>query len=225
MTDTTISRLRAANPIPDTPVTGNDELFAQITASPGDARLRGDHGRPSRGRRPRRRFVAIAVALGAVVLAVAPFAITKLTNDSSAPVKAPVTRHEYRSAQHQLTLPPGYHWPNIKFPSNTVTGVGAGGGHAVLVDQTDWECYWVKAIRDGDVAAQQRAHAVLTHLLAHNMFIAPPNASENWTPPNAPKYPYAVFADDGGYQFVLGAYKQAAAGHPQRLIESCKANR
>jgi hypothetical protein len=225
MTDTTISRLQSANPIPETPVIDNEELFARITATPGDPRLRNDRGEQPRGRRPRRRFVAVAVALGAIVLVVAPFAITKLTSDSPGPVKAPVTRHEYHSAQRDLTLPPGYHWPHIKFPSNTVTGVGAGGGHAVLVAQNDWECYWVKAIRTGDGEAQQRAYAMLEHLLHHNMFVAPVNASENWTPPNAPTYPYAVLADDGGYQSIARAYAQAAAGHPQQLIQSCRANR
>jgi hypothetical protein len=225
MTDTTISRLRSANPIPEAPVIDHDELFAQITASPGDPRLAsGQRPRP-RGRRPRRRFVVVAVALGAVVLAVAPFAITKLSSDPSGPVQAPVTRHEYHNAQHQLTLPPGSHWPKINFPSNTVTGIGAGGGRAVMVAQNDWECYWVKAIRNGDVPAQHQAYVMVEHLLHHNMFVAPPGASENWTPTGTPKYPYAVFADDGGYQSIARAYAQAAEGHPQQLIQNCRANR
>jgi hypothetical protein len=164
------------------------------------------------------------VAFGAIVLGATPFAITKLS-DTSGPVKPPVTRHEYRVAQHQLALPPGYHWPKMHFPANTVTGVGAGGGHAVMIAQNDWECYWVKAIRTGDVAAQQRAHTRLNDLMKHNIFVAPPNASENWTVPNPPKYPYVVFADDGGYRFVKRAYAQAAAGHPRNLIKSCEANR
>jgi hypothetical protein len=113
----------------------------------------------------------------------------------------------------------------MHFPANTVTGVGAGGGHAVMIAQNDWECYWVKAIRTGDVAAQQRAHTRLNDLMKHNIFVAPPNASENWTVPNPPKYPYVVFADDGGYRFVKRAYAQAAAGHPRNLIKSCEANR
>jgi len=66
---------------------------------------------------------------------------------------------------------------------------------------------------------------MLEHLLHHNMFVAPSNASENWTPPNAPSYPYAVLADDGGYQFIRGVYAQAAAGHPQQLIQNCRVNR
>jgi hypothetical protein len=113
----------------------------------------------------------------------------------------------------------------MTFPPNTVTGVGAGGGHAVMVAQNDWECYWVKGIRTGNVAVQHRAYAVLHSLLTHNMFTAPPGASENWTLPNPPKYPYVVFADDGGYQFIARTYAQALAGHPKHLIESCEANR
>jgi hypothetical protein len=33
-----------------------------------------------------------------------------------------------------------------------------------------------------------------------------------------------VFADDGGLQFLRKAYAQAAAGDPQLLIDTCRAN-
>lgn len=227
MTDTTLTRLRSANPVPEVPevseaskipATADRELFARITATPGDVRLR------PRRRVQRRRVVTIAVAFGALLAATAPFAITKLTSQSG-PIKGPAVRREYQQAQHQLTLPPGYRWPNFHWPSHTVTGVGMGSGEAVLIDQTDWECYWVTAIRHGDAAAQQQAHGVLWRLLHHNMFTAPPNASENWTLPNPPTYPYVVMADDGGWKSLERTYEQAAAGHPQQLIESCRANR
>jgi hypothetical protein len=108
---------------------------------------------------------------------------------------------------------------------NSVTSVGAGGGHAVLAAQNAWECYWVDAIRSGDTKAQSRAHAELESLLANNVVVAPNGSSENWTPPNPPRAPYAVFADDGGFQWVQQTYALAAAGHPQRLIDSCRANK
>ena len=65
---------------------------------------------------------------------------------------------------------------------------------------------------------------LVRRLAAHNVVVAPKNASENWTPPNPPKTPYAVFADDGGYQWLQKAYADAAAGHPQNLTDSCRAN-
>ena len=33
-----------------------------------------------------------------------------------------------------------------------------------------------------------------------------------------------AFADDGGYQYKEKIWAQAAAGNPQNLIQSCKAN-
>ena len=90
--------------------------------------------------------------------------------------------------------------------------------------QNAWECYWVQAIHRHDSAAQTRAHAELNTLLDQNVIVAPADASENWTPPNPPSVAYAVFADDGGFQWLREAYAQVAAGHPQRLIDSCRAN-
>ena len=50
------------------------------------------------------------------------------------------------------------------------------------------------------------------------------SAKHDSTHPNAASFPVAVFADDGGYQFKMRMYADAAAGHPQELIQSCRAN-
>jgi hypothetical protein len=215
-TDPILLRLRRANPSSVTEVAGAPELFAQIVGSAPDARL-ARHARPLR--RP-----ALVIALAVLVLAALASTALALSNWLGDAVKPPVTQQEYRAAQHQLTLPPGYRWPVLKIESNSVTGRGAGGGHAVAIAQSDWECYWVAAIRSGDAPAQERAHRELTTLLSHNVLVAPPDASENWTPPNPPDYPFAVYAHDGGYAWKRATYVLAASGHPKRLEESCTAN-
>lgn len=211
-------RLRQANPVPLVPAVDGSALFDRIVALPREAS-------PVRRSRPVRRRVATVAIICAVAAIVASTAYAISSWVGSGPVKPAVTRHEYKVAQHQLTLPPGATWPSLHIPPDTVTGRGAGGGHAVLAAQSAWECYWVNAIHLGDTAAQTRAHAELNALLAHNVIVAPNGASENWTPPNPPRTPYAVLADDGGYQWIQQAYALAAAGHPQRLIDSCTANR
>jgi hypothetical protein len=218
MTDSSLTRLRESNPFPRAAVPVDDvELFARITALPLDTRLR---------RRPsprRRRVVVLAIALALVaVLASTGFAISNWV--FGGPVKPEVTKREYRQAQHQLTLPPGYSWRDLYVPPDSVTSRGAGGGHAVLFAQNAWECYWVEAIAGGDSAAQQRAQTELSSLLDHNVIVAPVGAPEDWTPPNPPNAPYAVFAHDGGLAWIKQTYALAAAGHPQRLIDSCRAN-
>jgi hypothetical protein len=214
-------RLRNANPVPLVPAVDGGDLFARITTSAPDSRL-ALRARPFIVRRP---VVAIAVVFaGGAGLASTAVGLSSGWFES-APVKPPVTRHEYRVAQHQLTLPPGYSWPSYHIDPKSVTGLGAGGGHAVGVAQDAWSCYWVDAIRSGDTVAQQRAHAELVALLRDNVIVAPNGAPENWTPPNPPKGPYAVFADDGGYQWLQKAYADAAAGHPQNLIDYCRANK
>ena len=212
--DPTLLRLRAANPFADLRA-DDDALFARITGSSFDGSV------------PRRRryrpILVFALALVAVaLLASTAFAISQwVVGDAVTP---DVTRTEYRHAQHQLTLPPGASWPGFHIDPNSVTGRGAGGGHAVAAAQNAWECYWVQAIHRHDDAAQSRAHAELNTLLDQNVIVAPAAASENWTPPNPPSVPYAVFADDGGVQWLRETYAQAAAGHPQRLIDTCRAN-
>ena len=218
-TGSTLSRLRAANPVPHAPETSSPELFARIVAQPADSHL--DEQAERRGRR---RVVTLAVALLVmVVLASTAFAISQWVGGDV--VRPPVTKQEYLDAQQRLRLPPGVRWPSFDLgPPNTVTNRGAGGGRAVLVAQNAWECYWVRAIDNGDVAAQRRAHAELNELLAKHMFVAPKGASENWSPPNPPKVPYAVFASDGGLDWIRKSYADAAAGRTQNLRDSCRAN-
>jgi hypothetical protein len=55
------------------------------------------------------------------------------------------------------------------------------------------------------------------------MIEAPAGAPEDWTLPNPPSVPYAIFAHDGGLDLIRGWYA-AAAGHPRNLIQSCRAN-
>ena len=165
--------------------------------------------------------VALVLVLGLLaVLASTAFAVSPwMIGDA---VKPRVTRHEYLRAQHQLTLPPGVTWPQFNIERNSIASRGARGGRAVGISQNAWECYWVRAIDRGDIAGQRRAHGELEALLKNNVIVAPKNASENWTPPNPPKVPYAVFADDGGYQWVQAMYKKAAAGDASDLRSSCR---
>ena len=216
-----LTRLQAANPEPLVVQTDSLDLFSEITAQPGDPRLA---GAPTRKPLIRRRGLALAVAFAlAALLASTAFAISRLVGSDV--VGPDVTRAEYLAARSQLTLPPGATWPRYQLgPRNSVTSRGAGGGIAVLNAQNAWECYWVRAIRTGDTAAQARAHAALENLLANNILEAPAGASENWTPPIKPKAPYAVFAHDGGLDRIRASYAAAAAGHPQRLVQSCHAN-
>jgi hypothetical protein len=214
--DQALLRLRRANPAPvDVDIEAPD-LYAQIVRTPPDTRLAG----PQRSlRRP-----TLVVALVIVVLAALASTAFALSNWFGDAVKPPVTEREYRAAQHELALPPGYRWPALPIEANTVTSRGAGGGHAVLVAQNDWECYWVDAIRRGDVASQSRAQRVLDTLLLRNVIVAPPGAPENWTPPDPPDRPFVVFAHDGGYDWKRATYALAAAGKTERLRQSCTAN-
>jgi hypothetical protein len=215
-TDSGLLRLRAANPFAAATAVDEDELFRRIVATSVEPAAR-----------PRRRVPrpVLALAAGFVVaalLASAAFGISSwLFGDV---VKAPVTASEYRRAQPLLTLPPGYTWPSLTFDQNAVMNRGAGGSFAVSIDQSAWECYWAHAVRDGDAAAARRARAALADLLAHRVVIAPGGASENWAPPASTPWPYAVYADDGGYQYKERLYAQAAAGNAAPLAASCRAN-
>jgi hypothetical protein len=220
-TDSTILRLRKANPVPQPASVDEADLFDRITALEPDSRLERPETRTTRHRR-RRGLVLVLAAFAVAVLASTAFAISNwLMGDV---VEPPVTRAEYVQAQKQLTLPPGYSWPKLYVDPNSVTGVGAGGGHAVLIAQHAWECYWVDAIRNGDTAAQERAHRQLDTLLANNILEAPAGASENYILPNPPNVPYLVYAHDGGLAWIREGYAMAAAGNPQRIIDSCRAN-
>jgi hypothetical protein len=207
-----LGRLRRANPFPVPAIAGDADLFARIVALPQE--------RPPRT--GRHRVVTVAIAFAAVaLLASTAYAISSILGDAIGPKEV---QSEYHAAQTQLQLPPGVTWPKLHLASG-VTGKGAGGGHAVVIAQNAWECYWVHAIRTGDTAAGAHAHAELNAILRNDVIVTPKGASENWTPPNPPKHPFAVFADDGGYQYFQRVYAQAAAGHPQLLASSCKGNR
>jgi hypothetical protein len=216
--DATFDRLREANPFrPATPADA-DELFAQITAQPGDERLAAP-----KPRRRRRGLLGLAVAFAAIALGSSAFATVHYVFGKGV-VGAPVSRSEYQRAQKILQLPPGYRWPSIQFRSDTVMNRGAGGSFAVSNDQTAWECYWVQSIDSGNRAGQRRAQAVLDDLMKHRILVAPSGASENWSPPASTPWPSSVYADDGGYQYKQRMYAQAAAGHPALLRQSCRVN-
>ena len=213
--DRAFNRLRAANPFSPATDVDADSLFAWITTTAPDRRL----SRPPRRYRRAVLVLAIALALVAVVASTAPAISTWIGNAIG---RAEVDS-EYAQAQRLLDLPPGYSWPKWSFPSDAVTSRGAGGALAVTIAQGAWECYWVRAIRDRDVARQTRAHAALLALLANHVVIAPEHASENWSPPQTGA-PTAVYADDGGFQFKQRTYAAAAAGQPLLLELSCRAN-
>jgi len=214
-TELAFERLRAAKP--PTPPTAVDAeaLFERITSAPPDRRL---HESTRRHRRPLLVF-AVALALVAVIASTA-LALSGWLGDAIGPAEV---SSEFAKAESQLRLPPGYAWPKLDFPKDSVTSRGAGGSFAVTMAQSAWECYWVRSIRDGDGAGQRTARAALADLMTNNVVIAPNGASENWSPPQTGK-PIAAFADDGGYQFKQRMYAQAAAGHPRLLEQSCRAN-
>jgi len=214
--DSVLLRLRAANPYPHVAAVDSDALFERIVALP--------RGTDERRRRFRRPVLVLAVALLAVaVLASAAFAISQLLGGDV--VKPDVTLAEYHAAQRELAVPPGYRWPALNVDPNSVTTRGGGGGYAVLNAEIAWDCYWVDAIRRGDPAGQNQAHAQLERLLRNNILVAPAGAPEGWVPADPPSQPFAVFARDGGYEWLQQTVALAAAGHPQRLAQRCAANR
>ncbi|MFL5959660.1 MAG: hypothetical protein ACJ75G_05250 [Gaiellaceae bacterium] len=216
MTDHTLNRLRAANPFPAATAVDADALFDRIVHAPPDRRLART---PRHYRRPMLVLVTALVACG--LLASAAYAISSWLGDV---IGGPTVKAEYAAAQKELTMPPGYTWPRLNWPPNSVTSRGAGGAFAVSLDQDAWECYWVNAIHSGDVAAQRQAQAALADLMTSHTVVAPQGASENWSPPYAADRPTQVFADDGGYQYKQRMYARAIAGRPQLLEQSCRAN-
>jgi hypothetical protein len=219
--DSTLVRLRRANPVPETPAGDDTDLFDRITALPQDA--------PTQGRRDRhtprrRRALVLVLAVGiAALLASTAFAVSQWLGGDV--VRPPVTRQEYLDAQKELALPPGVAWPTFNMPpANSLTTRGGGGGQAVGTAMNAWECYWVDAIRRGDGAAGREAHAQLDRLLANNVFEAPEGAPEDWVPTPFPSGPFAVFAHDGGLDWIRGNYAAAAAGDPTGITQSCRAN-
>jgi hypothetical protein len=220
-TDSTTLRLRRANPVPRVAADHDADLFARITALPGDASPAAPQWRPFLRRRA---VVLVAAAALAVLLTSTAFAVSKLVADHI--VTPPVTRQEYLDAQKQLTLPPGATWPAWRPPPepNAVTTRGGGGGLAVLTAKNAWECYWVQAARSGDEAAARRAHDELDVLLAHNILEAPAGAPEDYVPDPMPEVPFVIFAHDGGLDWMRTSYRKAAAGDITNVAQSCRAN-
>ena len=203
-------RLAAANIVPSPPTLDDPALFARIVSLPRDRR-----------RQPRRRLaVAVVVAAAAVVTSTAVAVDRWLTGA----VKPDVTLQEYRDARSVLQLPPGATWPALHVDSDSMTTIGGGGGYAVAIAMTRWECFWAGAIRDGDMPSGRRAAVVLRDLLTRHVVVAPDGAPEDWRPASPPSRPYAVFADDGGYQLKQRIYAEAAAGDPAGVAQSCRAN-
>lgn len=215
MTDQTLNRLRAANPLPAAVSVDKDGLFDQIVLARPDRRL----VRPPR-RRYRRTMLVLAVALVVAGLVVSA-SVSGLFGHI---ITGPTVQAEYAAAQKQLTMPPGYEWPPLDWPPNSVTSRGAGGAFAVTVDQDAWECYWVSAIHSGDGAGQRRAQAALEDLMKSHIVVAPAGAPEDYTSPQSSRTPTLAFAHDGGYQYEQRMYAQAAAGKPKLLEQSCEAN-
>ena len=144
--DSTLAYLRRMNPLPQpAPVDGAD-LYDRITALPPDEQLTTRRPGTAGGSPWRQSLSPMAL------LATTAFALSGWFGDV---VKPAVTKQEYKAAQGELTLPPGTTWPWLHVDPNSVTGRGAGGGHAVLIAMGSWECYW--AARSG--AATGRAAA------------------------------------------------------------------
>jgi hypothetical protein len=196
--DSTLTYLRRLNPVSEAASVDGAELFERITSLPRDER-------PAPRRSATRRRVAL-VAVGLAVMALLATTAFAVANWFGDVVKPAVTKQEYKTAQSELTLPPGVTWPELNVDPNSVTSRGGGGSSAVMIAMGSWECYWVDAIKSGDEQAQQQAHAELNALFANHVF------------------PVVAFADDGGYEFKQETYAKAAAGNPRKLIQSCRAN-
>jgi hypothetical protein len=211
--DLALDRLRAANPFPAATDVDAQSLFDRITAVAQEA--------PARRARRRPLVVLLAAFVVVAVLASTALAISGWLGDVIGPHEV---ASEYAWAEKQLELPPGYDWPSLNFPSNAVTSRGAGGAFAVAIAQGAWECYWTRAIREHDAAAERRADAALADLMENHIVVAPAGASENWAPPRATVTPISTYADDGGYEYKQRMYAQARAGDAGLLAKSCRAN-
>lgn len=207
-----IDPLATANPVPAASTAFDEQLFAQIVALPRDRAAR---------RRPRKRVaVAVVFATALLVTSTAVGVDRWLTGA----VKPDVTLAEYKESQALVPLPPGATWPVLHVEPNSMTTRGGGGGYALEIAMTKWECYWAAAIRSGDGPAQQRSKAVLHDLLRNHAVVKPDAAPEDWVPASPPAFPYVVYADDGGYQFELKIWAEAADGDVSGIEQSCRAN-
>ena len=221
MTTNPIDRLAAARPV--VPERLDEEtLFARITARPRPHAVA-----PARRSHRKLKIAVVLIALLALGGASAA-AVTGLLGgwheDTSIVDRPQQWRALYRQATQKLVLPPGERWPARTLAANTVTSRTQPGGEAVAIAQVSWECYWGAAVRSGDAAAQARAHAALNELLSHHVLVAPDGSPENVAPPAGAEPPFAIYANDGGLQYVRHVYARAAAGHPRLLFQSCRAN-
>jgi hypothetical protein len=219
-----MERLRNAAPAAPGPVLDRNALFAGIVARPGDPAIVARH-RLTRSTRHKLTIVLVALAIAGLTVATAVATGFLDWHDETVIIEKPQQWETlYRAATRELTLPPGQSWPHRTLPPNTVTGKSQPGGEAVAFSRMRWECYWGKAIRSGDTAAQASAQAALADINARHTLIAPDGSSENVAPPSNIKGPYEIFANDGGIQFVKKMYADAAAGRPAMLFQSCRAN-
>jgi hypothetical protein len=219
-----MERLRNAAPAAPGSAMDRDALFASIVARAGDPAVA---SRPRLTRSTRRRLAVVLVALAIAAVTAATALGTGFLgwHDATTIIDKPQQWEAlYQAATRQLTLPPGQTWPHRTLAPHTVTGMSQPGGEAVGIARGRWECYWGKAIRSGDTAAQAQAQAALADINAHHTLVAPPGSSENVAAPDNIKGPYEIFASDGGIQFVEKMYADAAAGRPAMLFQSCRAN-
>jgi hypothetical protein len=220
-----MERLRNAAPAVPSSAIDRDLLFSSIVARPGDPALASSRPRLTRATRRRLTIVLVALAIAALTAATALATGFLGWHDETALIEKPQQWESlYQAATRQLALPPGQTWPHRTLPPNTVTGMSQPGGTAVAISRVRWECYWGKAIRSGDTAAQARAQAALADINANHTLVAPKGSSENVAPPDNIKGPFEIFASDGGFQFVTKMYADAAAGRPAMLFQSCRAN-
>ena len=210
------TRLQAANPCPSSSPLDAELLFDRITGSAPATQVVSTRGR---ARRPLLVF-ALALATAAVLVSTA-LGLAGWIGSVIGPAEA---NSEFMQAQSQLTLPPGFSWPQFSLPPNSVTSRGAGGAAAVMMAQVAWECYWARAIHAGDTTAAHGAHAALSDLMTNHIVVAPTGAPEDWSPPQAARTPTATFADDGGYEFKQRMYERASSGNPGLPEQSCSAN-
>jgi hypothetical protein len=221
---THMERLRNAAPAAPSAAVDRDVLFASIVARPGDPAV-ASRRRLTRSTRRRLTIALVALAIAAVTAATALATGFLGWHDDTVIIDNPHQWQSlYQAATRKLTLPPGQTWPHRTLAPHTVTGMSQPGGEAVAISRVRWECYWGKAIRSGDTAAQARAQVALADINAHHTLVAPNGSSENVAPPDNLKGPFEIFANDGGIQFVKKMYADAAAGRPAMLFQSCRVN-
>ena len=137
------------------------------------------------------------------------------TGSSADAVKPKVTEAGIPSStDNSCQLPPGSSWPALNIDPNSVTSKRAGGGSCgPHPRRLPGSATGSKRFGPETWPLRRRAHNRLSTLLAENMLVAPIGAPEDWTPPKPPDAPYAVFAHDGGFEWVRRTYTLAAAGH------------